>query len=140
MTDEKTEQLKRAHEKLYVLIPETPFKCIEGCKDCCGPVVCSSYERSLQPDVPETDSIYCAFAGKDGCEGCSIHKDRPLMCRLFGVGEGMKCPHFDYTPALSKKQVGEIIQTYSKLMNTPPLMTKGVSKNWKEKVAKAKSK
>jgi hypothetical protein len=24
---------------------------------------------------------------------CSIYQDRPLICRLYGVAEGLPCPH-----------------------------------------------
>jgi len=133
-------KLRQAHEKLYALIPEVPFKCIEGCKDCCGPVICSPWEKSLQPDIEESKTMYCAYAGVNGCEGCLIHKDRPLMCRLFGTNAKMKCPHFDYTPQLSEEEVRSIIKQYSKLVGPIPLMTKGCSAELEKSVVRAATK
>lgn len=122
---------KQAHDRLYALIPELPFKCIEGCKDCCGPVVCSEWEKSLQPDVPESQTGYCAFA----VDGCQIYEDRPLMCRLFGSGR--KCPHFDYTRGLSRSEVVHLMDEYKKLVGPVPSMSKGCSKAVEDSVVRA---
>lgn len=121
--------LQLAHEELYEQIPSLPFKCIEGCKDCCGFVVCSDYERSLQPDVEESKAVYCAFWDNS----CTIYENRPMMCRLFGTNKGMKCQHFDYTPEMSEQQMVNLIKQYGKLMHTPPQLAKG-SSMWQELV------
>jgi hypothetical protein len=80
----------RLHQQLYKKIPR--FECIEGCTDCCGPVPWSDYElkqaRLSEPPQERADKT-CAFAQG----GCSIHQARPLMCRLFGAVEDLRCPH-----------------------------------------------
>lgn len=125
--------MKEAHEKLYNMISTTPFKCIEGCRDCCGFVVCSPYERSLQPEVQESKTIHCAFVKESGCQ---IYKDRPLLCRLFGNTQEMKCPHFDYTPEISQVEMVTILKLYSALVGKEPKLAKG-SNNWQHIVDKA---
>ncbi|MBC7779302.1 MAG: YkgJ family cysteine cluster protein [Proteobacteria bacterium] len=79
------------HVRWYAQIPR--FECIEGCTDCCGPVPWSAYEleqaQLAQPPVARPDNV-CEFslAGR-----CQIHAVRPLMCRLFGAVEDLRCPH-----------------------------------------------
>ncbi len=86
-----TDKDAKAHRQLYAKIPR--FKCIEGCTDCCGPVPWSSFELAaagLTAPPPERADKQCQFALKGGCE---IHERRPLMCRLFGTVEDLRCPH-----------------------------------------------
>lgn len=86
-----TDKDARTHRQLYARIPR--FTCIEGCTDCCGPVPWSSHELAaagLAAPPPERADKQCQFALKGGCD---IHERRPLMCRLFGTVEDLKCPH-----------------------------------------------
>ena len=79
------------HQRLYAAIPS--FECIEGCTDCCGPVPWSAWELKqaglAEPPAERADQA-CVFslAGH-----CGIHERRPLMCRLYGAVEDMRCPH-----------------------------------------------
>lgn len=86
-----TEKDAKAHRQLYAKIPQ--FRCIEGCTDCCGPVPWSRYElemAGLSAPPPELQDKQCPFGLKGGCD---IHERRPLMCRLFGTVEDLRCPH-----------------------------------------------
>lgn len=79
------------HLQLYRAIPS--FECIEGCTDCCGPVPWSAHElRQAGLTAPPAERVdqACVFslAGH-----CGIHDRRPLMCRLYGAVEDMRCPH-----------------------------------------------
>ena len=81
----------RLHDRLYAAIPA--FECIEGCTDCCGPVPWSAHElkqAGLSEPPAERDDQACVFslAGH-----CGIHDRRPLMCRLYGAVEDLRCPH-----------------------------------------------
>lgn len=82
------------------------FECIPGCTDCCGPVPFSASEWAAVPvkkPMPTTDtaellaqlyqgvSVTCPYAVKD--VGCSIYAQRPIMCRIFGTVEDLRCPH-----------------------------------------------
>ena len=103
-------------KKLYKKIPE--FKCIEGCTDCCGPVPISEYEAkklgTSQRITPTTvGTCDCVYASKDGC---TVYHDRPLICRLFGTVERLKCPHGKAPDKLlSSKQEDAILVQYLKL-------------------------
>ena len=79
------------HQRLYAAIPS--FECIEGCTDCCGAVPWSAWElkhAGLDAPPPERADQACVFslAGH-----CGLHDRRPLMCRLDGAVEDLRCPH-----------------------------------------------
>lgn len=81
----------RTHRQLYAKIPE--FRCIEGCTDCCGPVPWSEHElraAGLPAIPPERPDKVCQFSLRGRCD---IHDRRPLMCRLYGTVEDLRCPH-----------------------------------------------
>jgi Fe-S-cluster containining protein len=84
--------------RLYDEIPG--FDCVPECSECCGPVPCHDWEIeniglknavSIGTSGLKTISpTKCQFI-EDG--KCSIYDHRPLMCRLFGTVEALKCPH-----------------------------------------------
>lgn len=83
MTDAILKQLREC-------IPE--FECIPGCTQCCGQVPWSKFEWECLSDSDrdryDQFSFKCSFC--DG--GCTIHNDRPIVCRVVGVSEGAPCP------------------------------------------------
>jgi Fe-S-cluster containining protein len=103
------------HAELYSKIPA--FECIEGCTDCCGPVPWSAYElkqAGLAGPPPDRADDVCVFslAGR-----CDVHAARPLMCRLFGAVEDLRCPHGRGPLTLLPVEAGhEIVRRY-KLVN-----------------------
>ena len=62
--------------------------CIQ-CGDCCGrvPAALEEYTRLSHWREEEED---CRFL-RDG--KCEIYEERPIMCRLFGLHEMLRCPH-----------------------------------------------
>jgi uncharacterized protein len=81
----------KLHLSLYQKIPR--FECVEGCTDCCGKVPWSGWElkqAGLDAPPPERADKTCALA--DGGR-CQVYQHRPLMCRLFGTVEDLRCPH-----------------------------------------------
>ncbi|GLK69209.1 hypothetical protein GCM10008179_28470 [Hansschlegelia plantiphila] len=86
---------RRALSRLYAKIPT--FTCVEGCTECCGPVVAGPVERERAPLLHE--SVAAAVAG--GCASCpygaagscEVYDDRPFICRLYGTVEDLRCPH-----------------------------------------------
>jgi hypothetical protein len=86
---------RRALDRLYAKIPA--FACRPGCTDCCGPVVAGVVERERAPQLLE--SVAAAVAG--GCASCpygaggscEIYDDRPVICRIYGTVEDLRCPH-----------------------------------------------
>ena len=75
----------------------------ENCGECCGPVPLSKDEiKKIQNylDVNEYPRsvierfhppLECIFRDNEARK-CSIYPVRPLICRLFGVAQGMNCP------------------------------------------------
>lgn len=102
-------------EKLYGAVPA--FKCVEGCTDCCGPVFTTKTEaEKLGIEVGtltnKPGEAKCRFAGESGC---SVHNDRPLMCRIFGATDidELVCPHGRKPgKTLKKGQTIELISKY----------------------------
>ena len=89
------------------------FKCIEGCTDCCGPVVFTKWEWSRIKDKRKATSIHCPYIGENGCD---IYEDRPILCRLYGTVQGMECPKgCRPTKMLSDKKGKEIARTIHKI-------------------------
>jgi hypothetical protein len=92
---------------IYGRIPAVECKGL--CQDACGPIAMSKEEdRRLRrrgvivPPLAEAvaavdrgEEYYCP-ALVDG--RCSVHDDRPTICRLWGATESMPCPH-GCTPA-----------------------------------------
>jgi hypothetical protein len=81
----------KLHVPLYKQIPR--FECVEGCTDCCGTVPWSGWElkqAGLDAPPPARADKTCAFAEGGSCQ---IYQNRPLMCRLFGTVEDLRCPH-----------------------------------------------
>ena len=76
-------------EAIYASVPSIDCKGL--CHDQCTLIPMTPIEAgrmSLPTVAPE--SIACPIL-KDG--RCSQYRNRPLICRLFGVVEGMPCPH-----------------------------------------------
>ena len=79
---------KQLIEQLRKQIPS--FDCIPGCTDCCGPIPWSACEWEEVPVKRKPDGVGCPYITRHGCK---IYEYRPILCRLFGTVERMKCPH-----------------------------------------------
>lgn len=77
---------ERTLAELYAALPtvECRLLCQASCNDV--PVLDGELER-----VGDLAGRVCPWL--NGFGTCSIHDDRPLMCRLWGVVENMRCPH-----------------------------------------------
>jgi hypothetical protein len=105
-------------ERLYLELPA--IKCKGLCQECCGPISMTQLEISriaqLVPSFPSlarempvrlasgqvviasgfvTDCEKCPLLTADG--RCSVYPIRPLICRLWGLVQAMRCP-FGCTP------------------------------------------
>ena len=89
MTDE---EIKKRLKLVYDCIPK--LECKRKCEECCGPIHMSYVEWVLVQRTlgykPEGKSLECPML-KDG--RCSVYEVRPLICRLWGNVEEMKCEH-----------------------------------------------
>jgi Fe-S-cluster containining protein len=105
-------------EKLYADLPA--INCKRLCQDCCGPISMTDFEvariAGRVPSFPSTgrkmpvrlasgqvviaqgfvtDCEKCPLLAEDG--SCSVYPIRPLICRLWGLVQSMRCP-FGCTP------------------------------------------
>jgi Uncharacterised protein family (UPF0153). len=84
-------------EKLDALTAQLPkINCQKKCQECCGPVLMSKleWERIIEamgftPEAREdlTCPMLCESTGL-----CRAYAIRPVICRLWGLVEKMKCP------------------------------------------------
>jgi hypothetical protein len=91
-----------AKENLSAIYLELPrIACAGKCQDSCGPVPMSRAEerhfRLAGADVP--DVLAMLRSGNLACPHldpfgrCSVYAIRPMICRLWGMVEKMRCPH-----------------------------------------------
>ena len=84
---------------IYAQVPDVACKGL--CHGACGPVVTSSVEadslrdNGINQPMPVTHPVHgpLTCSHLDDAGRCRIYDHRPLICRLFGAVEGMKCPH-----------------------------------------------
>lgn len=107
--------------ELYRAIPF--FACKPGCSDCCGvvPIAKSEWQAiKLAKREAGADCLTCEYLIDSKC---SIYKDRPFLCRLYGATTDAKmaCPHgCGPEKPLSMKQAKILTDKYSKLMGPAP--------------------
>jgi Fe-S-cluster containining protein len=90
------------------------FKCKPGCTDCCGVIIFSRWEWEQIEDKRVATSLTCPYACKEGCE---IYEQRPILCRLYGTVQGMKCPHgCGSDRMLPRKKEEEIMVKYNRII------------------------
>jgi Fe-S-cluster containining protein len=87
-------------QALYDQIPSIP-DCDGRCWTSCGPIDMSDRERHRirkaghritpwRDALASLDAYYCeALTGE---KRCAVYESRPLVCRLWGATEGLKCP------------------------------------------------
>lgn len=115
---------KRIIKKLRAIIPD--MECLDGCHDCCGPVIMSEWEQAQIKIMPMTGCQYskldCLYLDNSGC---SIYEDRPIICRLFGTTEKLLCPHGIKPGKLLTRQEVRIINTeLRKIMDSEAMLKK----------------
>ena len=81
-----------ALDALYATLPR--LDCQRHCQEACGPILMSRIEwlRVLrQPGGRRTlrDALTCPMLRRGGC---SVYAVRPLICRLYGLVERLRCP------------------------------------------------
>lgn len=123
----QAQTIKRLRNK----IPE--FNCQKGCVECCGPVPWVFWEKKQiqelvniseldpQKSIISKDGVSCPYCAQG--IGCLVYKERPILCRIFGISEDdrIKCPKAKPIAALlSINQTHQIMDEYLKL--NPSLM------------------
>jgi uncharacterized protein len=108
LREAKISQMRR----LYREVPAIACKGL--CFDACGVITMTSLEHHRLANAlghdPEEDAktLACPLL-KDG--RCGKHDLRPLICRLYGVAEGMRCQHGCYAESvLTDEEASKLIQ------------------------------
>jgi Fe-S-cluster containining protein len=124
----KSEQQRIAElEEIYSGIPEVA--CVDGCGECCGLISMSRLEEdrirrfleerhldiqfSNDPlDVTYLKAVYgdnrCYFL--DERQMCLVYPVRPIICRLYGAAENMRCPYAGPAACLSEEEALRLIR------------------------------
>ena len=80
-------------KKLYAELPG--IQCKGLCVESCTAIGYSSVEADLiqlaGQDLPKLREGRCSALTPKG--RCGVYSNRPLVCRLFGLVEEMRCPH-----------------------------------------------
>lgn len=96
------EALAQLHE-LYAELPK--LQCKGMCANSCGPIDMTDVERRRLVDLGYEIPVFTPEAGRAWAAGerldcpalnlqlrtCKVYKDRPLICRLWGLAESMPC-------------------------------------------------
>jgi Fe-S-cluster containining protein len=108
-------------QKLYTKIPKSI--CTEGCFDCCINSVQfarEEAERAGERECGEYNGI-CPFLDEKN-KKCGIYENRPLVCRIYGVSEIMRCDgcrpeneSIKYLAYLTEEETRAIIREYTKI-------------------------
>ena len=96
---------------VYAKIPL--IKCKGLCHAACGPIMASQAEtRQLRRAGFRLDwnrkTLQCKHLAGNRC---SIYMNRPAICRLYGVAEGMECPHgCEAERVLTRQEAGNMLR------------------------------
>src|SRR5258708_6196795 len=94
---------------IYNEIPA--IKCKGLCVEACGPIGMTKVEWDILVDKtgkrPAVDNHGNCIYLKDG--KCSVYENRPLICRLFGTVEDMKCGFDCEVKFLTREKAHELL-------------------------------
>jgi Fe-S-cluster containining protein len=81
-----------AIKALYASLPR--LDCAGKCAESCGPVFMTRVEwqqicKRTRSEPSAGDGLTCPMLVE---ERCSVYEVRPMLCRLWGMVETMKCP------------------------------------------------
>lgn len=108
MDDRARERALAQLDRLYARLDEAGLRCRGLCHDACTVIDASELERErirargveLGPPVGHRRHLELIAAGQhQRCPAlgplntCTVYEVRPLICRLFGVAEGLFCEH-----------------------------------------------
>lgn len=105
---------------LYARIPK--IDCRGKCQAFCGAIVqLGAYTEAERPGIEravrdaglapsEASGVACTALDRNG--RCAIYEARPAICRLWGVAEGMLCPHgCEPERMLTQSETNEILKS-----------------------------
>lgn len=88
---------RRVYEQLDALYAELPSIDCQGlCSDSCGPIPAGLYEqRRIEGEAGKpltcSGAADCSMLTAD--RRCSVYPVRPMICRLWGLTEDLRCPY-----------------------------------------------
>lgn len=107
-------------EDIYAQVPDA--RCKGLCEEACGPLPMTVEEgrrlRRAGHPIPheEVAMVRLIESGSYSCPAlvdgrCSVYEIRPLICRLYGAIENMRCEHgcIPLTGLLTHEQASELI-------------------------------
>ena len=123
-------------QEIYEKIPD--IKCRDNCGECCGLISMSRYEEKRirkyleeynlsirfsndPPNITYVNAYINAMMGVNKChflddhKKCLIYPVRPIVCRLFGVSEHMKCPYVKMEEYITEKESSQLIRYIKRL-------------------------
>jgi hypothetical protein len=117
--------------EIYDKLPTV--ECQKLCSGSCGPIDMSDVERAefgkRGVTAPDISCLTCPILDWKG--HCSQYDIRPMICRLWGVTEGMPCPHgCKVTPAPMPDR--EAMGLLAEVMETGG--AQGRARNWRQLV------
>ena len=84
----------------------------KGCGGCCGPVPVTAKEKDDILEYIRKNNINPVKKGELECNflvnsKCSIYAVRPLVCKLFGGYENLRCPNYKgkFKKAIRPKEI-----------------------------------
>lgn len=81
-------------KKIYEKIPK--IECKKSCAASCSVIMMSDAEHKVIKNKTGISPSFCEKTGSCNLlkeNHCMAYDVRPLICRLFGVVEAMRCPH-----------------------------------------------
>lgn len=87
-------RLDRELDALYATLPH--IECQGLCSDSCGPIGMSLRERGRiieRARKPVTCGSYASCSMLTDDRRCSVYDIRPMICRLWGLLNSMRCPY-----------------------------------------------
>jgi hypothetical protein len=111
-------------EEIYLSLPKV--HCLGKCQLACGPIPLFPVEvenvKGKGHALPKAnEDLVCSKLS--GVGTCSMYRDRPLICRLFGAAEGLECPYgCKRDRALSPQEAEEITNKIHALKTGNPVV------------------
>ena len=97
--------------ELYAFIPSS--KCVDGCHACCHDLIqMSAEERDNMGGYEFTGSCIHLVDGH-----CDVYERRPLVCRLYGSSELLRCGDCESEGMLSEAGTKKILLLYKEIIN-----------------------
>lgn len=97
-------------KELYGRMPRT--ECREGCFRCCvNSIMMSDDEREAIGGYEWKGR--CPKLGEDG--RCTVYDRRPLVCRLYGASELLRCEECGCDQPISEEETLDILRKYRTL-------------------------